>query len=179
MQRGDQILTERAVLRPFSSSDVDALHAIFLNAAIRRYLLDDNLVSAEWMNDEIEASQARFDRSSAGLWSVRLQDEDSIIGFAGFREFFEPPQLQILYGLLPAYWGRGLATEVAAAVCEYGFRVLRFQQVVAAIDLPNVKSGNVLERLGMTLERSTQDGEAGTAFYVMRRAEWEGQTGKR
>ena len=42
-----------------------------------------------------------------------------LVGFVGFRPFFDPPELQLLYGLLPAYWGRGLATEPAGAPMRY------------------------------------------------------------
>lgn len=172
---GNEIPTARAVLRPFSVTDGDELLRLFRDASIRRYLLDDMVVSADWVSDEIVASQGRFASSGTGLWSVRTKGESQIIGFGGFREFFDPPQLQLLFGLLPAYWGRGLATEIAASICDYAFRDLNLPSVSAAIDVPNTASGKVLERLGMEFEQIMTEGEAETAFYVLRRAVWEAQ----
>ncbi len=139
---------------------------------MRQYLLDDSVVSREWVRDEIVASDGRFAKLGAGLWAVRLAGEPGIIGFVGFREFFEPPQLQLLYALLPEHSGQGVATEVADAVCGHAFDKLGFTEIVAATDIPNEASARVLVRLGMSLDRKTPDGPAGTAFYVLDRADW-------
>lgn len=170
-QSGDELRTGRLVLRPFGSDDVEELVAVFRDPAVRRYLLDDTMVSVEWVREEVEASAVRFKDSGTGLWTVRLLGQFEIIGFGGFREFFTPPQLQLLYGLLPGYWGRGFATEVARRICEYAFEGLGHSEVTAAIDVPNEPSQRVLERLGMRLDRTEQEG-AGTAFYVLRRDSW-------
>ena len=168
-RRHGPMTSKRTILRPFAERDADELLTLFRDPAVRLYLLDDSLVSAEWVHDEIVASDARFANSGTGLWSIRLANDVSIIGFVGFREFFDPPQLQLLYGLLPGHWGRGLATEVAATVCDHAFRELGFSEVVAAIDIPNEASGRVLERIGMRLERTTHEGSEGTAFFVLDR----------
>ena len=164
--------SERTTLRPFAAPDADELLTVFRDPGVRRYLLDDSLVSAEWVRDEIGSSDARFASSGTGLWSIRLTGAPSIIGFAGCRDFFDPPQLQLIYGLLPGLWGRGLATEVAARVCDHAFRELGFSQVSAAIDVPNEASARVLERLGMKMKETTDEGSYGTAFYVLDRLSW-------
>ena len=168
------LTSERTVLRPFVERDTHQLLRLFRDPAIRRYLLDDALVSADWVHDEIGASTARFAKSGTGLWSVRLAAQATIIGFVGFREFFDPPQLQLIYGLLPDHWGRGLATEVAARIRDHAFLELGFSEVAAAIDRQNEASGRVLERLGMRQERTTHEGAGGTAFYLLDRPSWAG-----
>lgn len=173
MKRGnDMIATERTVLRPFAASEAADLVVLFRTPEVRRCLLDDTLVSAAWVHDEILASDARFASSGTGLWSIRLEGDASVIGFVGFREFFDPPQLQLLYGLLPAYWSRGLATEAAARVCDHAFRELDFSQITAATDIPNEASAKVLLRLGMRQVRTSADGTWGTAFFVLDRDGW-------
>lgn len=168
--------TPRTRLVPFSLGELAELTALFRNPGVRRFLLDDHLVDEEWVASEVAASAARFDRLGAGLWSIRLLDEPDIVGFAGFREFFDPPQLQLLYGLHPEQWGRGLATEVAGRICSHAFTVLAFEQVSAAIDVPNDASRRVLERLGMSRTRLLTEG-AGTAFYSLSKVAWETRAG--
>lgn len=161
------------MLSPFAKQDAGVLHRLFRDPAVRRFLLDDALVSTEWMADEIEASDSRFAASGTGLWSVRLRVAPTLIGFVGFRDFFVPTRLQLLYGLLPDYWGQGLATEVATRVCEHAFTELGHGSVCAAIDTPNQASGRVLERLGMSLEPVPTPPEEDTTFYVLTREAWE------
>lgn len=159
-------------MSPFSESDAEELLALFRAPDVRRYLLDDSLVSAEWVREEIEASKARFCASGAGLCAVRLTGQTGIAGFVGFRGFLEPPRLQLLYGLLPIFWGEGLATEVAERICKYAFEDLDFAEILAATDVPNKASASVLGRLGMRLERTTSAGPSGTALYRLDRESW-------
>ena len=92
-----------------------------------------------------------------------------LIGFCGFRDFFDPPQLQLLYGLSPEFWGTGLATEAAAAVCEYGFLEGGLERVLAATDVPNVASVEVMKRLGMQFLEERLEEAGPTVFYVLDR----------
>jgi RimJ/RimL family protein N-acetyltransferase len=166
------ITTERLTLSPFAPEDVDELHELFTDADVRRHLLDDAVVSREWVEEEILGSQARFLESGCGLWTLSDRAHDGIVGFAGFRPFFDPPELQLLYGLLPSQWGRGLATEAAAAAIDYAFGVLGLEEVRAATDVPNTASIAVLERLGMRERRRTADGARGTVFFHLLAREW-------
>lgn len=142
--------TPRLTLRPIELSDTDPLLAIFQAPEVRRFLLDDELVSRPWVIEEITASTRRFGASGAGLWAIRFHRGADLLGFVGFREFYQPPRLQLLYGLLPQYWKQGLATEAARRVCDHGFSQLGFERIEAATDAPNQPSIAVLLRLGMT-----------------------------
>lgn len=163
-----RVETARLTLRPIRRSDVGELHGVLTNREVRRYLLDDELVGVEWVEEEVERSEALFGRLGCGLWAIRPRDAGSILGLVGFRHFFEPPELQLVYALLPSCWGRGLATEAAAAVVGYAFDELGFERVAAATDIPNEASIRVLERLGMELERKDRTvGPAGTVWYAL------------
>ena len=168
--------TERLELKPFAPVDTSELLDVFRDPEVRRYLLDGYEVPREWVEQEISASEERFARASsgektAGLWAIRRRGAARILGFTGYRYFYEPPQLQLIYGLLPDAWGQGIATEAARAACEYGLGVLQFSSIEAAIDVPNVDSGRVLERLGMQLVRTTDEGDfGGTSYFSLRRA---------
>lgn len=166
-----EIATSRLDLRPIRSTDSAGLLLVFRDPEVRRYLLDDTLVSPEWVEAEIDASQRAFDEEGWGIWAIRKLGDDRIRGFVGFREFFDPPERQLLYGLLPESWGLGYASEAGAAVLAYAFEVLRVESVVAATDAPNVRSIAVMKRLGMTFQRRTEDGVYGTEFYECRRAD--------
>jgi ribosomal-protein-alanine N-acetyltransferase len=168
----DAMMTQRLSLQPFAPEMADALLAIFRDPGVRRFLLDDELVSPEWVVAEIESSRERFDRDGSGLWGLNPTETGELIGFVGFREFFEPPQLQLLFGLLPNFWGRGLATEAADRVCRHAFLDLGFSEIKAAIDLPNQASRRVLERLGMKQIGMTDHGVGGTCFFTLSREDW-------
>ena len=172
-ERSLEISTPRLLLIPLALADLDQLHAILTEREVRQYLLDDELVSREWVTDEINASTAWFDAHGYGTWGIRLPQTLELIGFCGFRYFYEPPELELYYGLSARYWGHGFATEAAAAVVEYAFNVLHFNQVYAATDAPNVASNRVLERLGMRLEGHRMHGDMPAVHYAISKTEFE------
>ena len=159
------LTTARLELRPFRLEDADALHALFTDADVRRWLLDDEVVPRAWVDEEIAESEARFAAGGCGLWALREPPAEAVIGFVGFRPFFEPPEMQLLYGLVPTAWGRGLATEAAHTAMAYGFDTVGFHEVRAATDVPNTASIAVLERLGFEEWGRSEEGVAGTVFF--------------
>ena len=161
-------------MRPIVPDQADQLLSLFREPLVRRYLLDDQLVEREWVEGEIASSEDRFTRIGSGLWAVGLSDAPEVVGVVGFREFPDPPPLQLLFAVHPAHWGQGLATEVARAICDHAFGDLGFGQISAVTDAPNRASARVLERLGMTLV----SGEgAASKVYEVKRSEWVGPEG--
>jgi ribosomal-protein-alanine N-acetyltransferase len=59
---------------------------------------------------------------------------------------------EIGYFLLLAYWGKGYATEIAAALTRFCFEELRFHKVCASCHALNTASENVMKKLGLTKE---------------------------
>ena len=166
------LTTERLELCPFEPADLDELHELFAEPDVRRYLLHDEIMPLEWVEDEIAKSEARFADNGCGLWALRELGGGNVVGFVGFSPFFDPPELQLQYGFLPSHWGRGLATEAASAAIGYAFESLGFEDVRAATNVPNVASIAVLERLGMEEWERTDGGEAGTVFFRVAAEEW-------
>lgn len=87
-------------------------------------------------------------------------------------------RLEIGWVVHPAFQGRGLAVEAAAAALDLAFGRLVAHRVEAHLDARNAASARLCERLGMrheaTLrEREYQDGEwEDSATYGMLRREW-------
>jgi ribosomal-protein-alanine N-acetyltransferase len=83
------------------------------------------------------------------------------------------------YGVARTYWGRGIASEAAGAVVDYGFEAFGLAKVWARVDPRNVASVRVLEKLGMQREgllrsQLVRRGErVDRAYYGILREEWE------
>lgn len=149
------ILTPRLLLRPWNAGDLDELCVIFANPDVRRYLCDDQILPRE----RIAAFIARSEQTSAaygiGCWNLCVGDSQGIIGFCGLFFIEESEDLELLYGLLPECWGRGLATEACRAVLDQLWSHTPFPRVFARADPPNRQSFEVMRRLGMRLYDTT------------------------
>jgi ribosomal-protein-alanine N-acetyltransferase len=58
------------------------------------------------------------------------------------------------YAIARAWWGRGIAVEAAAAAVGWALREHELAELWASTDVAHVRSRRVMEKLGMTLDRS-------------------------
>ncbi len=157
--------TSRCALRPFEIDDLQALHELWTSPGVRKYLWDDEVIPLDLTRELLEQSIVKIDCGEYGLWGVYLEEQNMLAGFCGFWPFHEPPQVELLYGLDKAYWGQGLATEVAKAMIPLGRELFSLQKILASTDKPNQASIRVLERLGMKQVRF--DEQSGTCFFEL------------
>ena len=112
-----------------------------------------------------------FSQYGFGLWSARLREPlagyepSKLAGFAGYWYFRDPPELELLYGIAEPLWGRGLATELARAMLDYGSTSRGFDEVLASTDRDNTGSVRVLEKLGFTVTRQVVVDGLDTIFF--------------
>jgi ribosomal-protein-alanine N-acetyltransferase len=86
-------------------------------------------------------------------WRITEKKSGEFIGMAGMSLTNDRFRLgEIFYKLLPAFWGRGYATEVAGKLISVGFEDFRLHKIEAGTDIENLASVRVLEKVGMTRE---------------------------
>lgn len=163
-----KLSTERLVLRPFCLDDVDALHSLWADREVRRYLFDGEVQARESVVEMVETSVAGFEEVGYGFFSLRRrQAPTDIMGFSGFRPFDEVGVVEMLFAVEPAHWGRGYATEASREVLRYGFEQCDLRRVVATTDTPNQRSVRVLQRLGLFFEKRRERHGLDTVYYAM------------
>lgn len=162
----ETLSTERLQLRPLAEGHTDALCAQWNDPDVGRFLWDGEPVSRQTVTEVIAASRRSFAAEGFGLYAVALRSAPGeVVGFAGLRTVGETQEVELLYALLPAHWGRGLATEAARAVLDRAFATLPLSQVVAGADPPNAASFAVMERLGMTYHAEHESDGKAVRYY--------------
>ena len=162
--------TARLHLRPWNCDDVDALHALWTNPDVRRWLWDDVVISKDRAEETVVEAIREADESGIGMWCISRQHAPGLIGFCGFRHFGEEKHVELIYGLLPDHWGRGLAAEAAQSILNFGFGAGLFDRVYGRTDVPNRASARVLEKLGMQFDGRMLDGGLELVSYSLLRS---------
>ncbi|AFY95847.1 GNAT family N-acetyltransferase [Chamaesiphon minutus] len=154
-----ELETQRLRLQPILASDSIALHNIFIDPYVRKYLCDDRVWELQQVEEMSLESQNLFDTQKLGLWFIKTRDPEEIVGFVGLWYFFEEDQPQLVYALIPTAINKGYATEAALKIIEYSFNKLGYQYLLASCDRPNLESIKLARRLGMreVEQRTSED----------------------
>jgi ribosomal-protein-alanine N-acetyltransferase len=81
--------------------------------------------------------------------AVVLKENNTVVGGAGIQPQDLSGDFEFAWSIWKEYWSRGLATEAAAALKDYAFRVMRLQRIVAIADVPNLASIRIMQKIGM------------------------------
>ena len=79
-----------------------------------------------------------------------------LVGFKGYPD--SRGEVEIGYGIAPAFRGRGYTTEAVRVMIEWAFDAPECIAVIAAeVDKANSASIRILEKVGMSIYRETND----------------------
>ena len=155
--------TARLTLRPLTVGDAEAVHGFRSLPEVVAYLSHGVLTLSEVRERVAERAARGRPGAERPLLTLAVCDSgtgavvgDAMLGIepAGCiaSEGTCERQGTIGYTLHPSVQGRGLGTELAAALLEIGFGQLRLRRITADVFADNVASARVLRRLGLRQE---------------------------
>ncbi|GAA0584637.1 GNAT family N-acetyltransferase [Paractinoplanes ferrugineus] len=153
------IETDRLRLRRWRDDDLDALAAINADPEVMRYILDGAVRDRAQSADSLARMMRDWDERGFGLFAVERRDTGALLGWAGLAvpEFLPEvlPAVEIGWRLARPAWGRGYATEAAAAALRFAFEEHGLDRVISIRHVDNERSRRVMEKLGLTHEFDT------------------------
>jgi len=158
MTEATRLETERLVLRPPTVADLGPLHEVWGDRDVMRWV-----GAGDAFARDVDESARRLERllvhqdaHGFGLWAVAERDSGTVLGDAGLVLFgFRGPEVELAYRLGKAHWGRGYATEAAAAWVEHGLVALDLPSILAVTHPANEASERVLDKVGFRYEGPT------------------------
>jgi [ribosomal protein S5]-alanine N-acetyltransferase len=143
--------TERVGVRPKRPEDATALHRVFGDSEVMRYL-GGPMQSLALTQAFVAQHIAHQEEHGFSMWALIEGASDELIGDVGYLAHEDG--VEIGWHLRRASWGRGYATEAARACVDHGMTVFGFDTISAFVETANTRSIRVIERLGMELVRS-------------------------
>jgi len=181
--------TERLILRQFTWDDLDAIAAILADQQGMKYIGDGAPKTRqqvqEWMTRWIEDGvygwsvqtlqrvpqlwRAVERNAHFSMWATLDRPSGELIGRCGLLAWNLDGQLEVEVGyhLARPYWGRGLATEAARAIRDYGMDRLGFDRLISLIRPDNIASQRVALKIGMQHEKDITLHQHSVRLYSM------------
>jgi len=147
------LTTERLVLRHITTDDAHALLYIRSDEKVMEYIDSKRLGTIEETLELIKLIDDTFEQNNGITWGITLKDNDVITGTIGFwRIEKQHHRAEIGYLLHHDYWAKGIMTEAANAVLQFGFNELNLHSIEGNVNPSNADSIKLLERLGFVRE---------------------------
>jgi RimJ/RimL family protein N-acetyltransferase len=146
-----QLETPRLLLRPPRLEDFDAWAAFLDDEEATRFIGGRQPRATAWRT--FMSMCGCWSMTGIAMFSVIEKSTSTWVGRLGpwFPEGW--PDREIGWGIARPHWGKGYASEGAAAAMDYAFDVLGWTDLIHCIDEQNLASQGVARKLGSTYLR--------------------------
>lgn len=144
--------TPRLRLRGWTDDDVEGWVEMNLDPRVMEFF--PSVTPAERSREQASLMRAEVEANGYGWFVLERKDRPGFAGVIAIAEVrweapFQPRQ-EIGWRLPVHAWGRGFATEAAAAAMNFAFTDVGWTEIVAFTSKLNVRSMRVMEKIGMT-----------------------------
>ncbi len=150
------IETPRLVLRELEHNDLGTLAELYADEDVMRYIGTGGARPREAAARYLERQRALYRERGFGEWATVLWETGDMVGLCGlivWPDIDGAEELEVAYLLARSAWGRGLATEAAAAIRDHAAGELRRDRLVSCIYPAHTASIHVAEKIGMRHEK--------------------------
>jgi RimJ/RimL family protein N-acetyltransferase len=149
----EEVRTARLLLRRMGPSDYGAFIQMHQNSRVMSTL--GGVRRAEELKPWFDRVVGEWSRLGYSWWSVREVASGQFVGRGGLRRLTIEgrEEVEVGYGFLPEFWGRGYATELARESVRIGFTQLKLPELISFTQVTNLASRRVMEKAGFRYER--------------------------
>jgi ribosomal-protein-alanine N-acetyltransferase len=160
--------TPRFVIRNFNPEDEQVYMSLFDDEKVTLHLPNRN--RKEILETFKTALADYTENKPLGRWGIFNNLTGEFIGLCLLRTFNnETATVELGYVLSQAYWGKGIASEMALIMVSYGFTHTKAREIVAVTTLGNTGSQKVLEKVGMErMDNFNREGKELAYFRISR-----------
>lgn len=178
--------TPRLLLREVVADDAEGFFILDSDPEVARYVGGRPVQDLEQCKKVIAFVQSQYERFGIGRWAVVLKETGAFIGWAGLKRMADEAVnghtgfMDIGYRFQRRHWGKGYATEAAAACLRYGFETMDLPEICAFAETGNAASRHVLRKIGLTEHPGTFECyDKPCVWFSLSRMAWEEKQGKR
>ena len=155
-------------------NDIDDFYYVATQKEVLRYLpdkmmsYDDICELVNWFLDCYKHNS--IDKIIKFPLAIIDKETNKLIGDCGLGPSpYIEGELEIFYILSKDYWGKGIMTEAASVILNYGLKKLYLNKIIATVLPQNIASKRVLEKIGLIYRRTI---DVGGYYYSISKDEY-------
>lgn len=149
--------THRLIIKEITLKDAPFFLKLANDPAWIQFIGDRNIHTIKDAKNYITTKIiSSYTKNGFGFYLVKTKVGNHSIGITGLiiRDGLE--NIDVGFAFLPEYRSKGYAYEATKKVLHYAKTKLNINPIVAITDIDNIKSGNLLERLGFKFDKLIQ-----------------------
>jgi len=167
-----KIETERLLLRTYKADDLETVYRLASDPHITRFFPDGSNISREDVLSSLPRRVERWEKQGFGQFGVFEKQTEKLIGYCGLQYLDNTPEVEIYYGLFHEYWGKGIATEAARAVLDFGFEQVKLARIVGVTHPKNIASQKILQKIGLKREKTARFYDMDVVYFAVSAEEY-------
>ncbi len=113
-----------------------------------------------------------YDKFGFGMCAMFWKETDEMIGWSGLQPLENTGEIEVGYGMIKKFWGKGIGFETALGWLDYGFNQAGLERIVAVAQPENTGSWRIMEKCGMRYEKTETHYGIECLFYSISKEEF-------
>ena len=145
--------TERLILRKITLDYVEDMHQYGSDDEVSKYVTWNTHETISDTKGFVEFVLSKYENNEVAPWGIESKEDGKFIGTIDFV-WWQPNHkiAEIGYVLSKDYWGKGLISEAAKKIIQFGFEEMDLVRIQARCNIENIGSARVMEKAGMSFE---------------------------
>ena len=149
--------------------DLDKLIELRSDSEVNKYLGGTRLQNPEAIAKRLQVYIDCYDKFGFGVTAMIWKETGEIIGWSGLMPLENSGEIEVGYGMIKEFWGKGIGLETALGWLDYGFNQAGLERIVAVAEPENVGSWRIMEKCGMRYEKTEVHYGIECLFYAVTR----------
>lgn len=159
-------------MRPFTPDDLEKLIELRSDDEVIKYLGGKALQNPDAIATRLQFYIDCYKKYGFGMSAMIWKETGEMIGWSGIQPLDGTDEIEVGYGMIKEFWGKGIGLEAAQAWLEFGFNVKNLERIVAVAYPENVGSWRIMEKCGMKFEKRALHYGAECVFYGISKDEF-------
>ena len=135
-------------MRPFQLEDLNLVIQILRDPRVAFWR--KKRIPVDEIRAGIKRSASKLNQWGLGWWLLFDRCSNELIGCVMLQPLEGTREIEIVYHLRPACWGKGYGSEAARHILRHGFEMLGLTRIRAIVLPRNRPSLRIIEKLGFT-----------------------------
>jgi [ribosomal protein S5]-alanine N-acetyltransferase len=164
--------TDRLILRKYTLEDLPIVTAQRTTPEIAKFIGGTKIQTPEFVVKRINFTLDCYEKYGFGVMAMIWKETGELIGWSGLQPLEDSGEIEVAYGMIESFWGKGIGFECAKAWLEYGFNVAKLEKIVACAEEGNIGSWRIMEKCGMKFEDIRHHYGLELKFYTITKDEF-------